>query len=348
MSNEEADWVNGPVDDVDQSEIDASAAEESGSADWINGPSDDDDVTPDRTTRAGAGADAMSEQLAADPMTVEHVEVPALDDRDDFVVGGGAPTDDPGDHRGQPWSTDLTAPAGLATAADADRTSASGAAQEPATPAGHGEEPDVAPHTPGQAAADEEPHAVENPGPVEHSDDAPLLDDAAGTDEGDSDERDSDEGDTGAADVAAAAPGAEEPVEAEPAASPAGGPVAAASQEPFDRHERLEHEPAPEPAGSEVPPLDEPESAEEQSAQASATQERRISGFDEVRDGGFGIGSAAPLEDRAQPLGHAVKGYRESNTFLAPGAAGYEDREPDVWFFNEEAARRAGFNPATD
>ena len=105
-------------------------------------------------------------------------------------------------------------------------------------------------------------------------------------------------------------------------------------------------EAAAEPAGSEVPPLDESGSRDQDETPAAPPQERRISNFDEVRDGGFGIGSAAPLDDRAQPLGHAVKGYRDSSTFLAPGAAGYEDREPDVWFFNEEAARRAGFNPA--
>lgn len=70
---------------------------------------------------------------------------------------------------------------------------------------------------------------------------------------------------------------------------------------------------------------------------------RRVSGFDEVVDGGFGIGSAAPLADGGQPLGHDVKGISQGKTFVGPGDAGYDDIEPDVWFYNEEAARRAGF-----
>ena len=305
MTNEDADWVNGPVEDVDQEEIDASAAAETDAADWINGPSDDEAMTSHGGSPQGAGSAAFEEQLAADPMTVDHVDVPALDDRDDVVVGGGTPSDDPGDHRGQPWSTDLTMPGGASSTSAAT----SGTAQEPAAPARHGEEPEQA-------------HAARNPGPIEHSGDAPLLDDAAGTDEGDEATSESSESEAEA--------------------------VAERSQPPFGRDERLDVEPAAEPAGSEVPPLDDSGLLDQDETPAAPPQERRISNFDEVRDGGFGIGSAAPLDDRAQPLGHAVKGYRDSNTFRAPGASGYEDREPDVWFFNEEAARRAGFNPASE
>ena len=58
----------------------------------------------------------------------------------------------------------------------------------------------------------------------------------------------------------------------------------------------------------------------------------------------FGLGSAAPIADGAQPLGHAVKGRRDGRTFVGPDDAGYDDVEPDVWFYNEEAARRAGFH----
>ena len=35
---------------------------------------------------------------------------------------------------------------------------------------------------------------------------------------------------------------------------------------------------------------------------------RRVSEFDELRDGGYGVGSAAPLDDGAQPLDHPVQG----------------------------------------
>ncbi len=301
MTSDDADWVNGPVEDVDQEEIDASAAEEAEAADWINGPADDEPSV--------IHAGARSEVAPADATSPEQVSVPALEETDDVLVGGGTPGDDPGDHRGQPWSTDLAADAGTRTASGTD------AAQEPAAPAGPGEEP-------GEAS-----HVAENPGPVEHSDAAPLLDDAAGTDEGD-------EGSSSAA-------------------APKTEPVAARSQQPYGRDEPLDVEPIPEPSGSEVPPLDEPWAAQEPEAAEEPTatdegpaRERRISEYEEVRDGGYGVGSAAPLDDGAQPLGHAIKGYRESNTFAAPGDPGYDDAEPDVWFFNEEAARRAGFNPA--
>ena len=60
-------------------------------------------------------------------------------------------------------------------------------------------------------------------------------------------------------------------------------------------------------------------------------------------DGGYGIGSAAPLEGGVQPLGHDVKASRDGSTFLVPGDEGYDDAQADVWFYNEESARRAGF-----
>ncbi|MEO5609990.1 MAG: hypothetical protein ABIQ61_09890 [Ornithinibacter sp.] len=70
---------------------------------------------------------------------------------------------------------------------------------------------------------------------------------------------------------------------------------------------------------------------------------RRVSSFTELRDGGFGVGSAAPMEDRAQPLDHPVQAYRDTMTFRSPGDDGYDSTEPDVWFYDESAAERSGF-----
>lgn len=81
---------------------------------------------------------------------------------------------------------------------------------------------------------------------------------------------------------------------------------------------------------------------------APAHSERRISALDEVRDGGYGVGSAAPIDDGAQPLGHPVKAVRDGDTYLVPGSEGYDDIEPDVWFLDERAARAAGYHPSTD
>ena len=75
---------------------------------------------------------------------------------------------------------------------------------------------------------------------------------------------------------------------------------------------------------------------------------RRVSEFHELRDGGYGVGSAAPLEDGAQPLDHAVQGYRDTMTFRSPGDAGYDSAEPDVWFYDEAAAERSGFRRSGD
>ena len=70
---------------------------------------------------------------------------------------------------------------------------------------------------------------------------------------------------------------------------------------------------------------------------------RRVSEFHELRDGGFGVGSAAPLEDGAQPLDHPVQARRDTMTFVLPGDPGYDSAEPDVWFYDEGAAERNGF-----
>ena len=82
---------------------------------------------------------------------------------------------------------------------------------------------------------------------------------------------------------------------------------------------------------------------------ASTTQParagRRVSALDEVRDGGYGVGSAAPIADGAIPLGHRVKAWEDTKTFVAPGHPIYDDPDPHVWFTDEAAARRAGFRP---
>ncbi|MEW1954281.1 hypothetical protein [Terrabacter sp. NPDC080008] len=116
-----------------------------------------------------------------------------------------------------------------------------------------------------------------------------------------------------------------------------------------DAPRREEAEPASDAAAAAFPDEDDTTSSHETAGESDSAgrQEagsRRTSSFDEVVDGGFGLGSAAPIADGAQPMGHAVKATRDSRTFVAPGDAGYDDVEPDVWFYNEDAARRAGFN----
>ena len=119
------------------------------------------------------------------------------------------------------------------------------------------------------------------------------------------------------------------PHEAEPVVEPEPEPV-------------VEPEPEPEPV---VEPEPEPEPEPEVEPEPEPTG-RRISGFLELRDGGFGVGSAAPIEDGAQPLDHPVQAYRDTMTFREPGVPGYDSADPDVWFYDAAAAERSGFRPA--
>ena len=77
---------------------------------------------------------------------------------------------------------------------------------------------------------------------------------------------------------------------------------------------------------------------------ASDSDGRRISALVEIRDGGYGVGSAAPLEDGAMPFGHPVKAWEDTKTRVLPEGAGYADVDPDVWFTDANAAESAGFH----
>jgi hypothetical protein len=113
---------------------------------------------------------------------------------------------------------------------------------------------------------------------------------------------------------------------------------------PHEAEPVVEPEPEPEPV-VEPEPEPEPEPEVEPEPEPEPTG-RRISGFLELRDGGFGVGSAAPIEDGAQPLDHPVQAYRDTMTFREPGVPGYDSAEPDVWFYDASAAERSGFRPA--
>lgn len=104
---------------------------------------------------------------------------------------------------------------------------------------------------------------------------------------------------------------------------------------------------APEPEQEAPVAVREQQVREVESSEPAGHAARRISEYDEVVDGGFGPGSAAPIEDRAQPMGHAIQAYRDTMTYRVESSPGYDSVEPDVWFYDEESARRAGFRPST-
>ena len=99
--------------------------------------------------------------------------------------------------------------------------------------------------------------------------------------------------------------------------------------------------PDPEPVTTEPT---EPEPAPD--ATPASTWVRRISAVAEIRDGGYGWGSAAPFDDLAMPYGHPVKAWNDTRTYRDPDNPNYDEAEPHVWFTDDGAAERAGFRPA--
>ncbi|QIM22090.1 hypothetical protein G7075_14695 [Phycicoccus sp. HDW14] len=110
-------------------------------------------------------------------------------------------------------------------------------------------------------------------------------------------------------------------------------------------------EPADEPVEEQAPAEPETSSTDEGDAPAdhtdeepAATSPRRVSEFHEIRDGGYGMGSAAAIDDGAQPMDHPVQAYRDTMTYRLPGDAGYDEATADVWFYDQGAAERSGFH----
>lgn len=80
-----------------------------------------------------------------------------------------------------------------------------------------------------------------------------------------------------------------------------------------------------------------------------AEQARRAESLvetEEVVDGGYGWGSAAPFADGSMPPGHPVKGHRDWMQYHEPGSPWYDETTVDVWFTDAAAAERAGFHRA--
>ena len=63
----------------------------------------------------------------------------------------------------------------------------------------------------------------------------------------------------------------------------------------------------------------------------------------ETTDGGYGAGSAAPLEDGSAPEGFTVKGNKDSMKYHTTESRWYDQTVAEVWFTTAEAAEAAGF-----
>jgi hypothetical protein len=70
----------------------------------------------------------------------------------------------------------------------------------------------------------------------------------------------------------------------------------------------------------------------------------RIVSVDEVPAGPHGRGSAKAGPDGSGPAGWLIKGNADSMLFHGPDSPAYEQTIAEVWFFDEETARTAGFD----
>lgn len=248
------------------------------------------------------------------------VSVPALDEAKEALTDGGTPSGDAGDHRGQAWSTSPGS-ASLDTESGTDERDAVEDIDAPNT----AEQPVESARAPQPASGDSDVHADDADDTDTDSDDAAdRTDDAATVDT----DTDTDAADTDDTDAAADTDDAD------------GEAVVARADEGSD--DASHHTASGDEQGEAT-------SATNAETTAEATSEgRRISGFDEVSDGGYGLGSAAPIADGAQPLGHPVKAWHDRKSFVGPDDEGYDGSEPDVWFYSADAARRAGFSGPND
>ncbi|WP_144856810.1 hypothetical protein [Marihabitans asiaticum] len=66
----------------------------------------------------------------------------------------------------------------------------------------------------------------------------------------------------------------------------------------------------------------------------------------DIRDGGYGWGSAEPVPDGSVPHGHPVKANHEWMQYHEPGSPWYDQAPVDVWFVDAATAERCGFHRA--
>jgi allophanate hydrolase subunit 1 len=68
-----------------------------------------------------------------------------------------------------------------------------------------------------------------------------------------------------------------------------------------------------------------------------------IAALADVPAGKFGAGSATPGAGGSGPQGWTIKGNEDSMLFHTPESPSYKRTIAEVWFFDEDTARKAGF-----
>lgn len=69
-----------------------------------------------------------------------------------------------------------------------------------------------------------------------------------------------------------------------------------------------------------------------------------VASIEEVPAGPYGRGSAAPGADGGGPAGWPIKGNVDSMLYHPPDSPAYTETIAEVWFFDEETAKAAGFD----
>ena len=69
-----------------------------------------------------------------------------------------------------------------------------------------------------------------------------------------------------------------------------------------------------------------------------------VASIEEVPAGPYGKGSASPGADGGGPAGWPIKGNVDSMLYHPPDSPAYGETIAEVWFFDEETAKAAGFD----
>jgi len=77
---------------------------------------------------------------------------------------------------------------------------------------------------------------------------------------------------------------------------------------------------------------------------AAATAAAGLMSVDDVPAGPYGKGSARAGDDGGGPAGWLIKGNADSMLYHPPDSPAYDQTIAEVWFFDEETARAAGFD----
>jgi len=77
---------------------------------------------------------------------------------------------------------------------------------------------------------------------------------------------------------------------------------------------------------------------------AGAAAAALVASIEDVGAGPYGKGSAKPNADGSGPAGWTVKGNVDSMLYHPTDSPAYSQTIAEVWFFDEETARAAGFD----